>query len=53
MREPILTELVSVDKERRPLGNAAILRSMEQPLYEHELGAGCSCRVLVQGARAG
>lgn len=44
MREPILTELVSVDKERRPLINPAILRSMEQPLYKDELG---------QDARAG
>jgi hypothetical protein len=34
MREPILAGLVTVeDRERRPLGRPAILRSMEQPMY--------------------
>jgi hypothetical protein len=34
MRDPILAVLVKVeDRERRPLGRPAILRSMEQPMY--------------------
>jgi hypothetical protein len=37
MREPIFADLTTVETERRPLGKPAILRSMEQPLYEHEL----------------
>lgn len=38
MREPIAADLMEVDTERRPLGSPAILRSMEQPLYEHVSG---------------
>jgi hypothetical protein len=33
MIEPILADLVSVDTERRPFGNATIMRSMERLLY--------------------
>ena len=37
MTEPILADLAVRDTECRPLDKAAILRSMEQPFYAHEL----------------
>jgi hypothetical protein len=38
MREPIFADLAAaVEIERRPLGRPAILRSMEQLLYDHKM----------------